>query len=790
MYTGLRTHRKASLSESVQMKGWRSRPFEEESVSPKFHRRPKVPALNYHFSQIQVDDPKAFLQPKLTVGTPGDQYEQEADQVATQIVSSQRLQPELFPSESEAEIRTQPLGNWMTPQSQIQSQTTEDSTLKTPFDFNLEHQLTRTQGSGSPISEQTRSFMESRFGADFSGVRLHQDQDAVQMNQALGAKAFTYGQDIYFNQGTYQPNQFEGQHLLAHELAHVIQQKGATLRKVQQSNSITYRVGNVAPLRDPAKNFEPINQKTQVIPKQTSVQILETQTVQILTGKKKQKITEQEFVKVQWDNQEGWIAKAHLVEFDPTYATLLSDSQQQALAETSKSSKPKYQKDETTQSKVSSVKQLWKLNSLLGQTKTSASQFSDPSAVASQDKLPQGTLVIILDEQVFEEKKYTKVSDLEGKECWVLRKTIQAITDPRIFEELPGGVKGLIKENRLDQIRNSKARAALQSAYSRNVKNLLESKDFSSNQNQLFASAIKFLADPDLQDQLPELKLSEHTIQDGETPLNPELIRRINLFYKFLNHAQVISGYSPSISGARSSIVAHLNSTRWTFSPKSGHLSSQQNRVRMARELVEIDGRDPSGQETWASSAQVKQLKAALDLYDGKHPTTEQQEQLSSQKTPQQLALEEIDAMITHLKGVNGTKNAVCAEGYPRGDSRRKPNINDKTGISLHCGGEAIDITFYYRLNYYDPVVDAIASIFGLYRPVKDASTPEHWHYERLGVPLGERQDGGEEQYEEMKNAGNEISSRQPPEKLPLAEESILTFLQNILETLLKPLSF
>jgi hypothetical protein len=49
-------------------------------------------------------------------------------------------------------------------------------------------------------------------------------------------------------------------------------------------------------------------------------------------------------------------------------------------------------------------------------------------------------------------------------------------------------------------------------------------------------------------------------------------------------------------------------------------------------------------------------------------------------------------------------------------------------------------VTFPYVFNYYDPMVDAVAAFFGLYRPVKDsAGSPEHWHYERLGIAIGER---------------------------------------------------
>jgi hypothetical protein len=82
------------------------------------------------------------------------------------------------------------------------------------------------------------SQMESGFGSDFGNVRIHTDSTAVQMNQELGAHAFTNGSDIYFNQGKYQPNSKDGQHLLAHELTHTVQQgaSGMVQNKSKKSN--------------------------------------------------------------------------------------------------------------------------------------------------------------------------------------------------------------------------------------------------------------------------------------------------------------------------------------------------------------------------------------------------------------------------------------------------------------------------------------------------------------------------------------------------------------------------
>ncbi|WP_299211849.1 DUF4157 domain-containing protein [uncultured Dokdonia sp.] len=95
----------------------------------------------------------------------------------------------------------------------------------------IESTLQNSKGGGSPLDTNTRSEMESGFGADFSGVRVHNDSTAVQMNQQLGAQAFTNGSDIYFNEGKYNPESDSGKHLLAHELTHTVQQGGADIQR-------------------------------------------------------------------------------------------------------------------------------------------------------------------------------------------------------------------------------------------------------------------------------------------------------------------------------------------------------------------------------------------------------------------------------------------------------------------------------------------------------------------------------------------------------------------------------
>lgn len=76
------------------------------------------------------------------------------------------------------------------------------------------------------MPESTRAFFESRFGYDFSPVRVHTDARAAKLGQAMNARAYTVGQDVVFSAGQYTPEATEGQKLLAHELTHVLQQTG------------------------------------------------------------------------------------------------------------------------------------------------------------------------------------------------------------------------------------------------------------------------------------------------------------------------------------------------------------------------------------------------------------------------------------------------------------------------------------------------------------------------------------------------------------------------------------
>ncbi len=93
----------------------------------------------------------------------------------------------------------------------------------------IDQLLQKRKGRGIPLPDDIRTEMETWFKADFSRVRIHSDAEAARIAESLKAQAFTRGYDIYFNEGKFMPDTKSGKHLLAHELTHVIQQKGREL---------------------------------------------------------------------------------------------------------------------------------------------------------------------------------------------------------------------------------------------------------------------------------------------------------------------------------------------------------------------------------------------------------------------------------------------------------------------------------------------------------------------------------------------------------------------------------
>ncbi|MEH2150027.1 eCIS core domain-containing protein [Nostoc sp.] len=206
----------------------------------------KQQPLNHDISRISLHRPQA----KLTIGAPDDYYEQEADQVADQIMRMAQPQPiDLPDTQTQDQVQTKPLAAAITPLVQREAMPEEEEELQTKRSLqlatngsfqtedNFETRLNSSESGGSPLPDAVRSFMEPRFGADFSQVRVHTGNESVQMNRDLNAQAFTHQQNIFFGAGKSPGNDA----LTAHELTHVVQQTGAAQRKlIQRAINPTY----------------------------------------------------------------------------------------------------------------------------------------------------------------------------------------------------------------------------------------------------------------------------------------------------------------------------------------------------------------------------------------------------------------------------------------------------------------------------------------------------------------------------------------------------------------------
>ena len=208
-----------------------------------------------------------LIQKKLTINTPGDQYEQEADLLSERIMHMAEpgmplpAQPQIHPLNHATIYRKCACGG-----------TCKGCQHKPSDDEPKQLHLKRIAGNyipnaeapplvhqalsspGRPLDAATRAFMEPRFGHDFSQVRVHTGQLAARSANAVAAHAYAAGYDIVFGEGRYSPVTSEGQRLLAHELAHVVQQSHGLDRRVSRQPAPLVIDAGVSPAEDEMKN--------------------------------------------------------------------------------------------------------------------------------------------------------------------------------------------------------------------------------------------------------------------------------------------------------------------------------------------------------------------------------------------------------------------------------------------------------------------------------------------------------------------------------------------------------
>ena len=202
--------------------------------------------------QSRAPDERLAVQPKLALGSRGDRYEQEADQIAA-LVTAERPSP-----------LTGPLP--VTPLIQRQAEEEEEEELLQPKSNGLgpthvgaaamRRAAAAVSTGGRPLPATERAYFEPRIGRDLSAVRLHDNAAAAQAAHAIGARAYTLGHNIAFAHGRYAPGTSEGRRLIAHEIVHTLQQRGAHWPHVQREEAADRRTGSSgsapAPARAPA----------------------------------------------------------------------------------------------------------------------------------------------------------------------------------------------------------------------------------------------------------------------------------------------------------------------------------------------------------------------------------------------------------------------------------------------------------------------------------------------------------------------------------------------------------
>lgn len=156
---------------------------------------------------------RTIVHAKLEMTEPGDHDELEAEEMANTIVSGGKIS------------------------RKISGGTSGSSGIA--VSQQMERQLSHLQGGGRQMPEGLRNMMENGFGRDFSQVRIHTDGEAADMSSSIHAKAFTHGNDIYFNRGQFAPETSEGQHLIAHELTHMAQGTGKVGRETYDLSMLT-----------------------------------------------------------------------------------------------------------------------------------------------------------------------------------------------------------------------------------------------------------------------------------------------------------------------------------------------------------------------------------------------------------------------------------------------------------------------------------------------------------------------------------------------------------------------
>lgn len=271
-----------------------SKSYNRRAGSKRQKRQADSPVIHPLLQMQQILGNRAvgrMIQAQLKVNQPGDQYEQEADRVAEQVVngqnsmtskptaissssqgSSMQRMPEveddknelkkpdemavpaisrMAEGEEDLELKKKPAEGESEEEMPPTLQTKPTPNASPLVKPSVASNINRMQGGGKYLPKRVRAYFEPRMGADFSQVRVHTDSHAADTAKSINARAFTVGRNIAFVAGEYSPGTTSGRKLLAHELTHVIQQGAVNASTDGESFLVQRTIGDGHDLASP-----------------------------------------------------------------------------------------------------------------------------------------------------------------------------------------------------------------------------------------------------------------------------------------------------------------------------------------------------------------------------------------------------------------------------------------------------------------------------------------------------------------------------------------------------------
>lgn len=574
-------------------------------------------------------------------------------------------------------------------------------------------------GAGSALDPRLRASLEASVGADLADVRLHRDAAADALSRQLGALAVTVGRDVFFSRTAADPSTRAGRHLLTHEVTHTVQQAlpGAAgpvaqcapdpALEEERRGASSWNVGAETAILDEYAGFKPARDtkgRKRTMPAGTAVTLSPPSLFDM---------ADERYVQVDWYDGEifrrDWIAAASLVEFDDTYATPLDPDLLEAARRKihpkiyDSTLKGKRFKDEALPYKqlaagsYFSGKDTEALLGLQGDAYRAAANalLASKSLTDAQRALVERAMRFVDDGTLPAPKAFNEVGldpELAGRLATFYRFLVQE------------GIAGANMDNRISGSRTK------DDAHDKSTRWMLNPRN------------------PWLNDPSHQLMLAQGLMKDRGADRSPPWATQ-----------EEVDALAPAVQASLTAL-AELSIARIVAKDMpAGAVSAGAvlGRKDVADALAnfpdDIQARARRNfQEKWAS---WRTLMGDRPETFARFIAIEQQQPMED-LTAQRATIGAIVADIRARFGVKGvSQDAPALEGYPDDSPERFPNLTPVTQ-TRHLTGDAGDIHYDFEFNYFDPVVDALALVFGLRRAAISGSVPEHWHYQAVGEPL------------------------------------------------------